>query len=116
MVAALVLGQDVAALKDVAAPLTGPVLECFLASMAPLLLVPREAQFHGAAWDDQAKTLKLRLSGDGPTTVALAHAQDATRTVPTPLEVLRQEGRLLYRFVLSGPTDIVFEFGGAPVS
>ena len=47
---------------------TGPVLECFLASMAPLLLVPRDARFLGAVWDDQAKALKLRLSGGGQNT------------------------------------------------
>ena len=114
MVSSLVLAEDVPTLAEAGAPLSGPVLECFLVSMAPLLLVPRDACFLGAVWDDQAKALKLRLSGDGPTTVALAHAQPATKTVPAPLEVVRQEGRVLYRFDLSGPTDIVFEFDGAP--
>jgi len=110
MVSALILGEDASALTDVGAPLTGPVLECFLTSMAPLLLVPRDAQFLGAVWDDRGKTLRLRLSADGPTTVALAHAREAARTVPAPVEVDRREGRVLYRFDLSGPTDIVFEF------
>jgi hypothetical protein len=116
MVATFVLGQDASVLRDVGAPLTGPVLACCLVSLAPLLLVPRDAHFLGSIWDDEANALKLSLSADGPTTIALAHARDSTKVAPVPLEVVRQEDPVLYWFGLSGPTDIIFEFDGAPGS
>ena len=111
MISALLLGEDTKSLLRVKAPLTAPVLECMLVSMAPRLLVPRDATFLGSVWDDRARTLTVTLAGKGDTTLGLTQS-GKPKEVRTQklLKTIETEDRIFYTVVLDGPTEIVFSW------
>ena len=94
---------------NVGAPLTAPVLESVLVSMAPKVLAPRDVQFLGSVWDDAAKTLTLRLRGKGKTSVGLAHSGEPVSVSP-PLQAQRADGGVFYDVELNGETEIVLGY------
>jgi hypothetical protein len=109
MVSALVLGEDLAGLMKLGVTLTAPVLECYLVAQAPMVLVPRDARFLGSVWDAEARTLTVRLSGRGKTTLMLAHSAEpksAANAVKTGIS----DGRIHYSVALNGATEITFQF------
>jgi len=111
MLASLVLGEDVKSLLKGKALLTAPVLECFLVSMAPKVLVPRDVKFLGSVWDAKAKTLTVTLGGKGTTTLGLAHSAKPKNVVAKKLgRIVASEGRIFYTVGLEGATEIVFSW------
>jgi len=111
MVESMVLGHDVKSLLKGKALLTAPVLECFLVSMAPKVLVPRDVKFLGSVWDDRAKTLTVTLSGKGRTTLALAHGKRPKKIRTKKLiKTSETEGRIFYTVALDRPTEIIFSW------
>ncbi len=109
MASALVLGEDLKSLMKVGATLTAPVLECYLVSQAPKVLVPRGARFLGSEWDDAAKRLTVRLAGEGTTTLMLAHCGEP-KSVAGAEKTAVSEGRIQYSVVLRGAGEIAFQF------
>ena len=109
MVRAIVLDEGAGALKDLGVVATAPVLECCLVGMAPMVLAPREARFLGSEWDAAAKTLTVRLSGNGRSTLMLAHAAEP-REVSNAAKVASADGRIRYSVSLKGVTEITFRF------
>jgi hypothetical protein len=109
MASALVVGEKLKSLMDVGVTLTGPVLEFYLVSQAPKVLVPRDARFLGSEWDDAAKKLTLHLAGKGRTTVMLAHSTEP-KSVTGAAKSGVSNGRIHYSAALAGPTEVVFQF------
>ncbi|MFC1581986.1 hypothetical protein ACFL4W_00470 [Planctomycetota bacterium] len=110
IISALILGERVESLTRTGVPVTAPVLESLLVSLAPLTLVPRDADFKGTVWDAASRTLTVRLAGKGTTTVMLAHSAKP-REVMGPVEKTEEaEGRLIYTVKLSADTQITFKF------
>jgi hypothetical protein len=110
MVTALVLGESPESLSRVGVTVTGPVLECMLVAMAPLVLVPRDAEFCGTVWDAASRTLTVTLYGRGRTTVQLAHAETPREVSDNVIKTEEQENRTVYTVKLSGETQVVFKF------
>jgi hypothetical protein len=108
---ALVAGDDIRPLiKEIKVPLTGPVLESFLVSLAPRVLVPRDVRFGGVTWDHRRKTLTVNLDGQGRTSVAFPNDRLPRDASPQPLKIERRGGYDHYHVGLSGPTTMVFQF------
>ncbi|HUW57045.1 MAG TPA: hypothetical protein VMZ92_10445, partial [Planctomycetota bacterium] len=110
MTCALVLGEDLASLTAVGVPLTAPVLECYLVSRAPKLLVPRDVRFLGSTWDARTKCLTVRLAGKGATTLAFAHAEPPKACSVKPCQISTSDGRVSCTLRLDGETEAVFQF------
>ena len=110
MVAAVVLGESVEAILNSGGPLTGPVLECLLVSMAPMLLVPRDVEFIGSVWDDGAKTLAVTLAGEGRAALAFAHSGTPEVVSGPVVGVKGSEGRVEFTAQLDGETELVFRW------
>jgi hypothetical protein len=108
---ALVSGDDIRPLmKGIKVPLTGPVLESFLVSLAPRVLVPRDVRFGGVTWDHRCKTLTVKLEGRGRTSIAFPNDRLPHHASPLPLKIERRGGYHHYHVDLSGPTTLVFRF------
>lgn len=110
MVCALVLGEDLSSLMDVGAPLTAPVLECYLVSRAPTLLAPRRARFLGSTWDAETKCLVVRLAGKDTVPLLLAHSQTPASVSANALLKSTCDGRITYAVKLKGETEVTFQF------
>jgi len=110
MVCSLVLRENLSSLMDVGVTLTAPVLECYLVAQAPKLLVPRRARFLGSVWDTRAKTLTVRLAGEGRVKLGLAHSAKPTSVAPKVLKTETSPGRRFFTVKLRGETEITFQF------
>jgi hypothetical protein len=110
-VCALVLGEDIATLMDVQnAPLTAPVLECYLASRSPRLLIPRDAIFGGNVWDAAVRRLTVTLEGRGNTSLVLVDSGRPELSGAKLLGVEEADGRVTYNLKLSGRSEIVLQW------
>jgi len=110
MVSALVLGEDVRGILGLGAPLTGPVLECCLVALAPRLLVARDVEFIDSVWDDAAKTLTVKLSGKGPTTLAFAHSGRPKVVAGRAALKSADDARATFEARLDGVTELAFQW------
>ena len=112
MISALLLGEDTKSLLRVKAPLTVPVLECMLVSMAPRLLVPRAMpRFSAPSGTTGARTLTVTLAGKGDTTLGLAQGGKPKKVrTQKLLKTVETEDRIFYTVVLNGPTEIVLSW------
>lgn len=110
MACALVLREDVKNLLKVGEVLTAPVLETYLMSMAPLVLVPRSAAFRGTEWDARTRILTVRLKGTGKTSIGIAHSGRPKAVTPNGSKAVQKASGIFYDVELHGETEIIFKF------